>query len=123
MAKMSKDLSHYRALPYTRRVRLETDEGGGYFVAYVAELDGVEADGVSPVEAMYNLLSAFDDAIEAMLEWGHKIPEPDAWPGRDFLHNAPRTASTNEPVQLMWEDVELSGASSVDPAERGYQLV
>ena len=120
---MSKDLSYYRSLPYARRVRLDADEGGDYFVAYVAELDGVEADGASPVEATYNLLSAFDDAIEAMLEWGHKILEPDALPGRDFVPAAPRAAFTDDSAQLRWQDVELSGASSVGTVERDYQLV
>ncbi len=98
MAKMSKDLPYYRSLPYTRRVRLEEDKGGEYFV-----------------------LSAFDDAISAMLEWGREIPEPDAWPGKDFVPAAPR-AARSEPVSIEWEDARLTGASSVGASEQSYQL-
>ena len=75
-----------------------------------------------PVEAMFNLLSAFDDAIEAMLEWGREIPEPDTWPGKDFVPAAPRVAPS-EPVSIGWEEARLTGASSVsEQVEQSYQL-
>lgn len=78
---MTKTPEHYRALPYTRLVRhIEEDSGETYFVAYVEELDGVEADGDTPNEALSNLADAFEDYLAAMIEWGDEIPEPIAWP-------------------------------------------
>lgn len=71
---------YYRGLPYTRRVRTESDPSGEYFVAFVAELPGVEADGTDPTEALYHLSAAFEDYILAMIEWGDEIPEPLGWP-------------------------------------------
>lgn len=78
-----KSLEYYKRLPYTRRVRVETEPGGSqYFVAYVEELDGVEADGDTPAEAHYRLQDAFEETIDALLEWGEEIPEPERWPER-----------------------------------------
>jgi len=76
-----KKADYYRSLPYTRRVRLESDGEEEYFVAYVVELDGVEADGSSPTEALYHLQGAFEDFLAAMVEWDAEIPEPMPWPG------------------------------------------
>lgn len=76
-----KTAEQYRALPYTRLVRhVEEDSGETYFVAYVEELEGVEADGDTPNEALSNLADAFEDYLAAMIEWGDEIPEPVAWP-------------------------------------------
>jgi len=50
---------YYRELPYTRRVRTESDPSGEYFVAFIAGLPGVEADGADPTEALYRLDAAF----------------------------------------------------------------
>lgn len=78
---MAKTSSYYRGLPYRRRVRLEHEEAGEeYFVAFIEELDGVEASGDTPTEALFNLQPAFDDYIDAMLKWGDAIPEPSVWP-------------------------------------------
>ena len=77
---MAKTAEYFRRLPYTRRVRIEADERGEYFVASIAELPGVEAPGSSHVEALAELQHAFDDYVAAMLEWGHEIPEPKSWP-------------------------------------------
>jgi len=79
-----KDLAYYKRLPYTRRVRIEDDGSRAYFVAFVEEIGGLEADGSSPLEAMSNLARAFDDYVEAMVSWGDEIPEPVAWPGPGF---------------------------------------
>ena len=117
----STDLSYYRSLPYTRRLRIESGDGGEYFVASVAELAGVEADGESRIEALFNLQSAFDDAVEAMLEWDHDIPEPDAWPGADFVAAEPtrrRRSSSN----VAASDAVLVGEAEVSEPEREYQL-
>jgi len=79
-----KDLAYYKRLPYTRRIRLEDDDAGPYFVAFVEELNGVEADGASALEALSHLADAFEDYIQAMLGWGDRIPEPISWPGPDY---------------------------------------
>ena len=80
MKTTDKDLSYYRSLPYTRRVRLERDKGGDYFVACVSELPGLESDGLTELEARFNLQAAFDDYVEALLEQGVTIAEPTYWP-------------------------------------------
>ena len=77
---MAKTADYYRALPYTRRLRLERDEGGEYFVAAIAELPGVEGSGSTDVEALAVLAEAFEDYLTAMLEWDAEIPEPLPWP-------------------------------------------
>jgi len=75
-----KDTGYYRALPYTRVVRLVEDEGPSYFLASIEELPGVRADGKSEVEARAALTVAFEDYIAAMLTWGRPIPAPALWP-------------------------------------------
>ena len=77
---MVKNLSYYNGLPYTRRIRLEDDQSGEYFVAFVKELSGLESDGVTEAEAWYNLQQAFDDYVGAMISGGHEIAEPELWP-------------------------------------------
>ena len=63
---MLKSADYYRALPYTRRVRLERDESGDEcFVAWIEELDGVMVDGGSPIEAKLLLQEA-----SGKVHWG-----------------------------------------------------
>jgi predicted RNase H-like HicB family nuclease len=61
-------------------VRLERDDRGEYFLAYIEELPGVEADGTTEFAARASLASAFEDYLAAMLQWGKQIPEPRQWP-------------------------------------------
>ena len=81
MEQTTKDLNYYRGLPYTRRIRLERDNGGEYFVADVEELSGLESDGITELEARYNLQLAFDDYVTALLARNAQIVEPELWPG------------------------------------------
>ena len=75
---MKKNLDYYRLLPYSRRVDKEQEEGTEpYFVARVDELRGCIAHGATRAEAILQLNIAFDEYIEAMLEWGKDIPEPE----------------------------------------------
>ena len=74
---MKKTLDYYRSLPYSRRAE-GVHEGGErpYWVAWIKELSGCKTDGATFAEAMVNLDAAFDDYIEAMLEFGSEIPLP-----------------------------------------------
>jgi predicted RNase H-like HicB family nuclease len=74
-----KDLSHYRALPYTRRVRPFYEDKATYWLASVAELPGCEVEGATKHEAFANLSEVFEDYIAGKLEWGSPIPEPTRW--------------------------------------------
>lgn len=81
MTNQGKTADYYRLLPYTRRIRVVEDAPeNSYFVAFIEELGGVEADGSTPEEAYANLAEAFEDYLSAMLEWGETIPEPESWP-------------------------------------------
>ena len=80
MKRVNRDLAYYRSLPYTRRVRVERDVGGDYFIAYVEELGGLESDGLTETEARYNLQLAFDDYITALLARDVEIAVPELGP-------------------------------------------
>lgn len=91
---MAKNKAYYLALPYTRRVRVEEGKRKRrYLVASIDELPGVEGEGETPEEAHYHLQLAFVDYLDAMIEWGDEIPEPQLWPGlvsvRDDSHEGP----------------------------------
>ncbi len=74
---MKRTLKNYRALPYSRRAEgIHEDDGSFYWVAWIHELLGCKTDGATYAEAMLNLDTAFDDYIEAMLEFGSDIPVP-----------------------------------------------
>lgn len=113
-----KTADYYRRLPYTRRVRVESDEGGEYFVAFIPELPGVEASGATDMDARAALSAAFEDYLAAMLEWGEEIPEPTPWPesmgfsveGREALEYAPATI-------VAFGSAHLEGAASSDLEE------
>jgi len=114
-----KDLAYYKRLPYTRRVRVEDDDSGPYFVAFVEELRGVEADGASALEALSNLTDAFQDYIQAMLGWGDEIPEPIPWPGPDYDPGAVVRHPTRASGQ---GDVDHFSDSTAEEKEREFEF-
>ena len=74
---MGQTLDFYKSLPYSRRAEgIREGEGRPYWVAWIEELPGCKTDGATYAEAMLNLDSAFDDYIEAMLEFESEIPLP-----------------------------------------------
>ena len=73
---MARDLNYYRALPYTRRAEKRQEDSEHYWIAWIDELPGCKTDGSTCVEAMANLDVAFDDYIEAKLEFESEIPLP-----------------------------------------------
>lgn len=74
-----KNLSYYQALPYTRRCRLDVEDGDRYWLAWIERLAGCKVDGASKAEAFRKLDEIFDDYIAAKLERGSPIPEPKRW--------------------------------------------
>lgn len=76
---MSYDVRHYLSLPYAETVAPEVTTAGS--VAYVArnpELDGCEAHGGTPAEALANLREARELYLRSMLEDGLEPPLPAA---------------------------------------------
>ena len=74
---MKRTLKDYQALPYSRRAeRIHEDDGSSYWVAWIHELPGCKTDGATQAKAMLNLDTAFDDYIEAMIEFEADIPVP-----------------------------------------------
>ncbi len=77
MAEM-KDLGYYLRLPYTRRVEPRTNsDGAGYFLARISEIPFVRAEGTTAAEALRRLEETFADCLQAMLDLGDEIPEPE----------------------------------------------
>lgn len=111
-----KTVADYKALPYTRKVDLiREDSGEEYFVARIVELTGVEADGSTPFEARYRLEQAFEDYLEAMLEWGEEIPQPDNWP-QDYDTERVWTPAADSGVSAEDQPVgEMMDVSKLDP--------
>ncbi len=73
---MKKDKSYYLNLPYEIIVRkLTDDEGGGYFARY-KDFPYIMGDGENEVEAIADVKSAFDGALEVMLANNDFIKEP-----------------------------------------------
>ena len=66
-------LEYYKALPYSRRSEGFYSESPPYWTAWIEELPGCKTDGETQAEALFNLDAAFDDYIEAMLEFGSDI--------------------------------------------------
>jgi predicted RNase H-like HicB family nuclease len=116
MAREQRTLAEYRSLPYRREVRLISDEDGTYYVASFSELPGLLADGETRAEAVMNLSQAFDDYINAHLEWGEDIPEPD---GSERIVAA--LWSTAEPPNVLvinpLSEPEPSGGSTGNDSE------
>lgn len=75
---MSKDLNHYRGLPYTLRVDRfhEEEDGKAYYCAAYEQLPqvkGVHEDRLLAIKLAKELFDAF---VEAQIHWGAPIPEP-----------------------------------------------
>jgi predicted RNase H-like HicB family nuclease len=75
------ETTHLLSRPWTVSVSPESDDGGRYFVAAVAEIPGVNGYGASDVEAREDLYDALRDAIDAMVDQGEKVPAPPLWTG------------------------------------------
>ena len=89
----------YRSLPYTRVIERVTDEEGTYYVARYVELPGLMADGETRAEAILHLSQAFDDYVNAHIEWGDPIPLPN---GADRVMHALASAAEMEgPVSIV----------------------
>ena len=74
---MKQSLNYYRSLPYSRRAEgIYENDGPPYWLVWIEELPGCKTDGSTYWEAMANLDIAFDDYIQAMLEFETDIPEP-----------------------------------------------
>ena len=95
---MKRTLKDYQALPYSRRAeRIHEDDGSSYWVAWIHELPGCKTDGATQAKAMLNLDAAFDDYIEAMIEFEADIPVPK---GR------PKPKSKDEPFnEKIWDEI------------------
>jgi len=76
---IKKDLNYYLSLPYSMVVQQREDEGEVHFVSRVLELDGCHSDGATKEEALENLQEAFEGYLEAKLEYGDPIPEPNTY--------------------------------------------
>lgn len=77
MTKIEKKLEYYKSLPYKRRVYpMLDDDGTKYFLAKIIDLPDCIIDGDSPVEAMLNLDSAFDEYILSRIELKYPIATP-----------------------------------------------
>lgn len=74
-----KKLSYYRTLPYTRRCRLDLEDGERYWLAWIEELAGCKVEGATKAEAFRKLDETFDDYIVAKLDRKSPIPEPQRW--------------------------------------------
>ena len=110
---MKRTLELYKSLPYSRRAEgIHEGEGPPYWVAWIEELPGCKTDGATHAEAMLNLDAAFDDYIEAMLEFESDIPVPQE------TKDKPKVSEVTEgELQLRQEpvfDVEASAEDSTD---------
>ena len=65
-----------------------SDEDGGGFVATVPDLPGCMSDGETPVEAMYNVMDAIEEWIDASRILGRTVPKPSRQ-GADRLARLP----------------------------------
>ena len=73
---MKRNIAYYRALPYTKVVEREGKGQEAYFVVRIKELPGCIATGRTRPEALLNIKEAFDEFIEAHLDWGNWLAEP-----------------------------------------------
>lgn len=109
---MKHDLAYYRSLPYrldvTRFVE-EEDDALYYCAAYVQlpEVKGVHEDRLLAITLAKEL---FDSYVDAQLEWGEPIPEPESRryrePGGLFKFKA--INSSTESVKRSRADFESS---------------
>ena len=77
MTKIEIKLEYYKSLPYKRRVypMLDADDTK-YYLAEIIDLPDCIIDGDSPLEAMSNLDSAFEEYILSRLELNYPIAKP-----------------------------------------------
>lgn len=77
MTKIERKLEYYKSLPYKRRVYpMLDDDSTKYYLAEIIDLPDCLIDGDTPVEAMSNLDSAFDEYILSRLELNYPIATP-----------------------------------------------
>lgn len=77
---MTKNLQYYRGLPYTLDVERFVEEADGetYFRAVYRELPNVKGIHRDRLLAISLAKELFDAYVEAQLEWGEEVPEPEA---------------------------------------------
>ena len=103
---MKMTLEYYRTLPYSRRVEGFQEAGvDRYWLAWIEELPGCKTDGATFDEAMANLDVAFDDYIEAMLEFGTEIAVPEKLSATVTVHEIPATEILDAPFLKLEGDL------------------
>lgn len=70
-----KNLDYYMNLPYRMEIIPDTEEGG--YVALLPELPGCITIGDTIEDTIENIIDAKKAWLQASLEDGHDIPEPD----------------------------------------------
>ena len=112
---MKQTLEYYRSLPYTRRAEgIHEADGPPYWVAWIGELSGCKTDGATYAEAMANLDVAFDDYIEALLEFGSDISLPEPIKSTPKIKDTPEVVESGQDVMMFVEpdDVEKTAEST-----------
>lgn len=89
---MAKTADELRRLRYQRKVERVEEEDGTYFLAYIVEIPSIRVYGDSDHEARHLLEDTFVDMLEAMVEAGDEVPEPEDWPD-----------NLGTPVQKRWK--------------------
>lgn len=73
-----KDLNYYLNLNYEIKIRKLTEEEGGGWFAEIPLLPGCMSDGETPEDTIINLYDAKKCWIDACLELGRPVPEPES---------------------------------------------
>lgn len=76
MKHIVKDVDYYTSLPYSINVRELSEEEGGGFFAYYAEMPGIMGDGETKAEAISDAKEAFKEYVLVSMKNQEKIPEP-----------------------------------------------
>jgi predicted RNase H-like HicB family nuclease len=87
----TKNIEYYLSLPYTTVLKKDED---GDILARIEELDGCVSHGSDESEAISNLKAMQTAWIEACLESGRPVPEPEPeeeLPSGKYLQRIPRT--------------------------------
>jgi predicted RNase H-like HicB family nuclease len=104
------DVPEYMKLPYSVIIRHMDDEGGEYYFATVAELDGCMSHGKTQEEAAANIREAMEGWIETKLEAGFPVPVPEP-PGKfsgKFIIRLPRSLHAKLAREAKLEGVSLN---------------
>ena len=107
---MKKDLSYYMGLPYTKTVKVQSDESGRYYVSEVLELSGCSSTGDTEAEALKGLTEAMECYLECCLNHGDPIPEPvstDGFNGK-FLLRLPKSLHRRLSYESQKEGISLN---------------